>query len=90
MTFAHLVAPKRAIFSDLKSSKVNALELVAALSNCGPTWVDLGAEVSPSLQGEAVPLAVYRLRPASFGTVLHDFVGHDEGRRRLSWSGVMR
>ena len=44
MTFAHVVAPKRAIFSDLKSSKVNALELVAALSNCGLTWVDLEAD----------------------------------------------
>ena len=34
MTFAHVVAPKRAIFSDLKSSKVNALELVAVLEHC--------------------------------------------------------
>ena len=34
MTFAHKVAPKRATFSDLKSSEVNVLELVAALSNC--------------------------------------------------------
>ena len=44
MTFAHVVASNRAIFSDLKLSKVNALELVAVLSNCGPTWVDLGAD----------------------------------------------
>ena len=44
MTFAHVVAPKRAVFSDLKSSKVNVLELIAALSNCGPTWVDFGAD----------------------------------------------
>ena len=44
MTFAHVVAPRRAVFSDLKSSKANALELVAALFNCGPTWFDFGAD----------------------------------------------
>ena len=44
MTFAHVVAPNRAVFSGLKSSKVNVLELVAALFNCGPIWVDFGAD----------------------------------------------
>ena len=45
MTFAHVShTPKRAVFSDLKSSKVNLLELIAALSNCGPIWGDFGAD----------------------------------------------
>ena len=42
MTFAHVVASKRAIFSDLKSSKVNALELVAALSTVALHGLTLG------------------------------------------------
>lgn len=42
------------------------------------------------LQVVGVSLAVYKLWPASFGTVLRDFVCYGKTRWLLSWGRVMK